>query len=1051
MSTPGAQRGTAWTARRLLTVPVPDCRLLTLSPDGSGLVLLDGTAVRRVDDRARPLWEVPWSGPAPDRGATAAAWTPEGDRLFLLGGGRLLSLDADTGTLLPLPPALLDTASATALAVSGDGRTLAVGHRSGDVLVWDLGTGETVELYGLDPVVAVHWRPRTTQLYVATPSSVQLWEPLDQTMSGTVGPRHHGLGRLACAPDDRYLAVEEQGRVVLVDPVTHAELAGRPLDRRCGALAFTDDGTLLALAAPGERLRLFDSHLEPRGSVPGDVQGPAELSLSATGLIAARLDDGAVAVWEPPDAAPRRRHHLARRSAVRRWANAMGATVGKVSATVDRSRLLVRPLHVPGAGDGCATPVLAWSPAGDTCWYESGPGTLSEFRPGDGTVLRTVALPGPATGWSDAEALGPDSLLLAPPGRGGRQQLLDLTTGEAVAELPGGPAVAADPTGALRWATPESGRRPRELLVHDLTAGEPHTRRLPVDGGVGRPAWSPDGRRLAAGADGRVLVWERTGSGGWQRVKVLAWPTGPVAVGRVAWSPDGLRLAAAPGSGQGPVAVWNTADWALTGTFGVAGGPEWAPALSWYTDSRLLAFPSAEQDAAIEIWDARTGRHVRTLLPPEGVGSHVWTVRWSPTGDRLATGHHSGAVVLWEIADERPGEPDGEPLPHSEDRLARLGAAAGRLATGTPLSLLSELLTLVGGAEPPPGLLPLAGLRGLQSLRELGWPPAALPGLVLLLVSGLPPAAAYLAPTDAGPAELSAALGRALVGATVQPRPPAPPLTELTAAVQAVDERLLGLLRILGPEAVAADPTLPVRVRDFRMTLIPPGPTQRVLLGLRLLEGERGPATGRGPTGRSGLARHGAPSRLLPTQLALPEELLRLRHSRSELLFRTSHGLIPPDPRGVVLVLDDTPATHGAIGSVLRLSAHLLATAALRRGRPCALVRMATPWQHRTLARPEDLVHLWESGPLATAQPEASLHTAAAAAGQLATGLGGAPRTIVLTHPYLVFPPRPGLRELRVHYPGLPVRDTAWLRWTLPPDPTPAQLRDVLTELLVEP
>ncbi|MGA5515968.1 hypothetical protein ACPCK2_06830 [Streptomyces pseudogriseolus] len=1054
MSTPSAG---SWKARQILTVPFGDARSLGLSPDGTGLVAARDGEVVRYDDEGRVVWRVPLPGtgsrPEPRAAAGTVVWSPEGDVLFLLDAGRLLLVDADTGQALE-PPVRLDAVDeVTAVALSPDARRLAAGLRSGDVLLLHRGDSSVTRLRGVDPVAEVCWIPGPQDiLCVATATSAQLWEPHGGTMTGTLGGPFHGLCRMACSPDGRTIAIGDRDGLRLLDPGSGREMSREYVPYRTNGLAFSHDGTLLIAGFERGGLYVFGPGLDLLGRLSGRVTGPGDLSLSASGLVAARLDADTAAVWEPPGAVPRA-HRRRDPAAVRRWANAMGVTVGKVhSRTGERPPGVLRATRPPEAGLGCVAPVFAWSPDGSRYWCESGPGRLLEYAVDTAEPLGATSVPSFPHGWYDAARLaGADPVLvLAAHCRQGVNRLVDPSDGAVLGERVSGQAVAADPVRPLRWAAPEPGADPRALLVHDAEQDGGTPQRLLVGDGVRRPAWSPDGLLLAAGTRGRVIVWGAGPTGRWQRVRALDWPDAGTLVCRVAWSPDGSRLAAAPGSAGGPVVIWDTVTWERLRVFGRAGGRDWAPALSWCADSRLLAFVSADQDFAAEVWDTEEPRRIRLLLPPDGAGGHLWTLVWSPVGDQLAATYNSGAAVLWELftGGSRNVTPPAPPSGHEE--LARIAALAAVHGYGVPLDLLADVLALVRGTTPP-RLRALAGHRGLHGLRELGWPGPALTGLVLLLVADLPADPAYLAPPEVTADDLARALGPVLTGFSVPARRSRPVLTELTAALGAVDDQLLALLRVLGPEAVAADPTLPARMRRLRLTLPPPGTAQRALLDLRLLDGETGLATGgAGGTGRAGLARHGPANRLLPTQLALPTELLRTRHARDELLYRTSSGMLPRDPHGVVLVLDDTPATHGKVGSVLRLAAHLMAVTALRLGRPCALVPLSEPWRSQILMGAEDLVQVWAAGSLTAGDVPAALREADVLAGRITTDMAGPPRTVLLTHPYLRSAPRPGLRELRVHYPRIPWREPARHRHVLPPDPTPQELRAVLIALLLD-
>lgn len=1055
-----------WHARRVLSVAAADARCLGLSPDGTGLVVVHGGEVVRYDDEGRAVWRLPWpkstAGEHPAAGSGAAVWNPEGDRLLLLGTGRPVLLDADTGELLELPAQLHDEGEVTAVGLSPDGRLLAAGLRSGDVLLLDRADQSVARLRGVDAVVEVAWVPGTPDiLCVATGTSAQLWEPRGRSMTGTLGGPFRELRRVAASPESGAVAVEDHGGLRLLDPGSGRELGRQFLPHRVTALTYSHNGSLLIAGSELEGLRILGPGLDTLGVLPGRVTGPGDLALSASGLFAARLDDDSVTVWEPPGSVPRP-HRRRDPAALRRWANAMGVTVGRIrTGSAQRPRGVLRSALLPDAGSGCVAPVFAWSPDGARHWCESGPGRILEYaaetaETAEGTAPvgeRPVA--GFEHGWYDAVCLaGPEPVLVLAAHCGtGVNRLVEPRTGRLVAERRAGQAVAGDPVRPLRWAAPEPGPEPVQLLVHDLDRSPDRNpdgpQRLPVEEGVRRPAFSPDGRLLAAGTRGRVIVWGQGGGYRWRRVRVLEWPDRAAMVCRVAWSPDGTRLAASEGGTGGPVAVWDTATWRRLREFGQAGGRDWAPALSWCADSRLLAFPSADQESVAEVWDAEEGRRVRSLPPPEGAGRHLWTLRWSPVGDQLAATYNSGAVVLWDLFTGGLAASGGA-APSGQEELARVGALAAAGGCAVPLDLLADVLALLRGAVPP-RLAALAGHRGLHALRELGWPGPAQAGLALLLVAALPTGPAYLPPPEVTADDLAHALSRALAGSSVPARRSASVLTELTAALGTVDDRLLALLRVLGPEAVAADPTLPARMRALRLSLTPPGPEQRALLGLRLLDGDDGLAVGgAGGTGRSGLARHGPANRLLPTQLALPTELLRARHARDELLYRTSSGRLPRDPHGVVLVLDDTPATHGKVGSVLRLAAHLMASAALRLSRPCALVPLTEPWRAGVLAGPEDLVRVWAAGALEAGDVATAFREAGVVAARLTSGGSGAPRVVLLSHPYLRAAPLPGLRELRVHYPRIPWRDPAPHRQVLPPDPSAEELRAALTALLLD-
>jgi hypothetical protein len=273
-------------------------------------------------------------------------------------------------------------------------------------------------------------------------------------------------------------------------------------------------------------------------------------------------------------------------------------------------------------------------------------------------------------------------------------------------------------------------------------------------------------------------------------------------------------------------------------------------------------------------------------------------------------------------------------------------------------------------------------------------------------------------------------------------------------AADAVAAADLNLLRILGTDACATDPTLPLRLRHVAALLPTMDPDV-----LDILTTAASPATPpAGPDRRdvdvtapvsspvvTDLARHGTPTRILHTELALPPTVFARRLRHGQVLHRRTTHRQRPAPSPLTLVLDTTPATYGPVETLLRIVAHLLTSALWGYGVRPALITPARPTAVTPLAEPAHLVHLWTSRSLATGADRLDVALEAAA------DLGQ--RTVLLTHHA---PPLPTARDrlsiVTTHTPGTaaPPAPVDPRHHHLPPSPDAARLRE-LVAVLVDP
>src|SRR5262249_53887216 len=144
----------------------------------------------------------------------------------------------------------------------------------------------------------------------------------------------------------------------------------------------------------------------------------------------------------------------------------------------------------------------------------------------------------------------------------------------------------------------------------------------------GRPAWSPDGRRLATVSENALYRMNDNGTG------VQRLHEHPAGIAEPAWSPDGATIAFRS-RGRGWDQLWRVpfdggTPRRLTAT------PADNDSLQWSPGARFLAYASVRDDLLtrdIYTVDAASGRETNLTA-----GSRCFNLApaWAPAGGRLA-------------------------------------------------------------------------------------------------------------------------------------------------------------------------------------------------------------------------------------------------------------------------------------------------------------------------------------------------------------------------------------------------------------------------------
>jgi WD40 repeat protein len=542
------------------------------------------------------------------------------------------------------------------LVFSPDGKTVAA-VEMGDLLLWDVDTGQIgaiLEASG-DTLNAVAFAPSgdlwaTSTLYRSSTraESVKVWDVgAEQTLLTLDELPPSEAWSVAYSPDGSTLAVASEGHSIrLFDPVTlreQSELEGH--DDEVWSVAFAPDGKTLASGSADGTVKLWDlASGQERATLRGHTGGVRSVAFAPDGLrLASAADDQTVRVWD--------------------------AASGDQELTLEGHTSEVWAVAFSPGGDMLATGA-GWD-NGEVKLWDSRTGQERASLKGHTAGVRSVAF-------------FPDGAILVTGSADGTVRVWEMPSGTEVVTLepqvgailqvtvsPNGESVAAASAErrVVVWSTDE--------WYQVSTLEEGHR------GEVRSLAYAPDGRTLAtAGADGSVKLWDASGYGGsigdLQAViksslrtvdsvalapdgrtlatggtdkTVMLWDTATGqrqatllghadSIRLLAFSPDGEFLASSAGS---EVKLWEVSSGQERAHLEGHAGP--VSSLAFDPDSAIVA--TGSEDETVKLWDVSTGQEQDTW---EGHGGSVTAIAFSPDGQTLATGSMDQTVKLWDVA-----------------------------------------------------------------------------------------------------------------------------------------------------------------------------------------------------------------------------------------------------------------------------------------------------------------------------------------------------------------------------------------------------------------